>query len=203
MVPADDPSEVELVDLLESVLPDDITPAIATEAAMYLSSEAQALFTPQTAVFVLGSYREPERERLDLVTEWLNERPMTVAFLEADLLDIEHPDLPETHVKFHLLAAHSDLIVMILEHGAGGAVTELADLTPPSAYFESSHVFAREYEGDAAKEVENELGVSVDIGEHSPYSAVHRDKFELFAPDRLRWWATLADLRAAVDDLPR
>jgi hypothetical protein len=90
---------------------------------------------------------------------------------------------------------------MILEHGAGGAVTELADLTPPSAYFTYSYVFPREYGSDRARAVEDELGVSVDHGEHSPYSAVHRDKLELFAPDRLQWWATLDDLRAAVERL--
>ena len=191
------PSEAELLDLLREVLPKDITPAMVTDVLSFISSETRPLFTPQTTVFVLGSYREPERERVFLVKDQLNAKPMTYGFLEADLLDIENPDLPETHVKFHLLASFTDYIVMVLEHGAGGAVTELADLTPPSVYFEYSYVLPRDYESESAEH----LGVSVEIGDHSPYSAVHRDKFALFEPDRLYWWATIGELTKAVDEL--
>lgn len=191
------PSEAELLDLLREVLPEDITPAMVTDVLSFMATETKPLFTPQTTVFVLGSYREPERERVSLVKDQLNAKPMTYGFLEADLLDIDNSDLPETHVKFHLLASFTDSIVMVLEHGGGGAVTELADLTPPSAYFEYSYVLPRDYENECTED----LGVSVEIGEHSPYSAVHRDKFALFEPDRLHWWATLDELTDAVDEL--
>ena len=191
------PSEAELFELLREILPEDITPAMVTDVLSFISTETKPLFTPQTTVFVLGSYREPERERVTLVKDQLNAKPMTYGFLESDLLDIENPDLPETHVKFHLLASFTNYIVMILEHGAGGAVTELADLTPPSTYFEYSYVLPRDYE---SKNVDD-LGTSVEVGEHSPYSAVHRDKFALFEPDRLHWWATLDELIEAVNEL--
>lgn len=193
------PSDADILTRLREILPEEITPSMITDVLSFTATEAQPLFTPQLSFFVLGSYRDPEVDRVHFVKDTLNARPMTYAFLEADLLDIEHPDLPETHVKFHLLSTFTDRIVMVLEHGAGGAVTELADLTPPSPYFGYAYVFPRDYESETAEN----LGVSIEIGDHSPYSAVHQDKFALFAPDRLTWWATMRELADAVDGLPK
>jgi hypothetical protein len=120
----------------------------STEAArilLWANSETPAIYDrDQTAYLVLGSYRDPYLRRVRAVSDRLNRRYGTYAFLIGDLVDIDVPRLPEFRVKFHITATLSDYIVAIFEQDAGGEVNELGKLSE-TEYFEKAYAFPRAY----------------------------------------------------------
>ncbi|WP_243645251.1 hypothetical protein [Natrarchaeobius chitinivorans] len=101
----------------------------------------------QTAYLVLGSYRSPYIRRVRSVSDRLNRRYGTYAFLIGDLDDIDVSRLPEFRVKFHLTAALADYITTVIEQDAGGEINELGKLSE-TEYFRKAYVLPRGYRWD-------------------------------------------------------
>lgn len=98
----------------------------------------------QTTYLVLGSYRDPYVRRLRTVSDRLNRRYGTYAFLIGDLADIDIMRLPEFRVKFHLSAAFADYVAAVFEQDAGGEINELGKISE-SEYFEKAYALPRAY----------------------------------------------------------
>ncbi len=99
----------------------------------------------QHRVLVLGSHDEPFVYRLYTLLDRLNREPMTHAFLQITQPDIDLPArLPETAIKFHLLAGVADEIGLVLEHNEGGALPE-ADRLARTRLLGKSHIFLRNH----------------------------------------------------------
>lgn len=123
----------------------DIGPAEAMEILSWIAAETPAVYArDQTTYLVLGSYRTPYVRRVRAVTDRLNRRYGTYAFLTGDLDDIGVDRLPEFRVKFHLSATLADYVAAVFEQDAGGEINELGKLSE-TEYFEKSHVLPRGY----------------------------------------------------------
>lgn len=94
---------------------------------------------------VLGSYRDPYIRRLRSVSDRLNRRYGTYAFLIGDLDDIGVKRLPEFRVKFHLSAVFADYVAAVFEQDAGGEINELGKVSE-SEYFEKAYALPRGYQ---------------------------------------------------------
>jgi len=134
----------------------------STEAVRILSwanSETPAIYDrDQTAYLVLGSYRDPYLRRVRAVSDRLNRRYGTYAFLIGDLSDIDIPRLPEFRVKFHITAALSDYVAAVFEQDAGGEINELGKLGE-TEYFEKAYVFPRAYQWETEANLTDERDV--------------------------------------------
>lgn len=121
--------------VIDNVLPsdEDLSTAESFELMTYPGLIGPDPYGPQTTYFVLGSYEEPFKYRLDGVTDRLNQsRPSGYAFIQATQPDLELPDrLAPIKLKFYMLAFASDYLVLVLEHNAGGDLPELDRLTSP------------------------------------------------------------------------
>lgn len=134
----------------------------STEAVRILSwanSETSAIYDrDQTAYLVLGSYRDSYIRRVRAVSDRLNRRYGTYAFLIGDLSDIELPRLPEFRVKFHITATLSDYVAAVFEQDAGGEINELAKLSE-TEYFEKAYAFPRAYQWETEDHLTGERDV--------------------------------------------
>lgn len=134
----------------------------STEAARILSwanSETPAIYDrDQTAYLVLGSYRDPYLRRVRAVSDRLNRRYGTYAFVVGDLTDIDIPRLPEFRVKFHITATLSDYVAAVFEQDAGGEVNELGKLGE-TEYFEKAYAFPRAYHWETESNLTDERDV--------------------------------------------
>lgn len=123
----------------------EIGPTEAMRILSWAHDELPAVYErDQTTYLVLGSYRSPYIRRVRSVSDRLNRRYGTYAFLIGDLADVDVPRLPEFRVKFHLTAALADYVAAVLEQDAGGEINELGKLSE-TAYFEKAHVLPRGY----------------------------------------------------------
>lgn len=123
----------------------DVGPAEAMRILSWTQDETPGIYDrDQTAYLVLGSYREPYIRRVRAVSDRLNRRYGTYAFLIGDLADIDVTRLPEFRVKFHLTATLADYVAAVFEQDAGGEINELGKLSE-TGYFEKSHVLPRGY----------------------------------------------------------
>jgi len=155
--------------------------------------ELTPIFSAEQAYFILGSYGQPEIDRLQLVKDRLNERPGVYAFLMVDI----RKEWTNTYLKFRLLADYTDVIVGVAEHAHGGFLVEQGYFTALEEYFAKTHVFKREYESLDLDELDTEVD-----GE-DPYSAMQTGIFEMLDDaGRLCRWATEDDLVACVENLP-
>jgi len=119
----------------------DVGSTEATQILSWANSETPAIYNrDQTAYLVLGSYRDPYLRRVRAVSDQLNRRYGTYAFLIGDLTDIDIPRLPEFRVKFHITATLSDYVAAVFEQDAGGEVNELGKLGE-TEYFEKAYAF--------------------------------------------------------------
>lgn len=134
----------------------------STEAIRILSwanSEIPAIYDrDQTAYLVLGSYRDPYLRRIRAVSDQLNRRYGTYAFLIGDLSDIDLPRLPEFRVKFHITATLSDYVAAVFEQDAGGEINELGKLGE-TEYFEKAYIFPRAYQWETEDHLSDERDV--------------------------------------------
>ena len=134
----------------------------STEAVQILSwanSETPAIYDrEQTAYLVLGSYRDPYLRRVRAVSDRLNRRYGTYAFLIGDLSDIDLPRLPEFRVKFHITATLCDYVAAVFEQDAGGEINELGKLGE-TEYFEKAYALPRAYQWETADHLTDERDV--------------------------------------------
>lgn len=134
----------------------------STEAVRILSwanSETPAIYDrDQTAYLVLGSYRDPYLRRVRAVSDRLNRRYGTYAFLIGDLSNIELPRIPEFRVKFHITATLCDYVAAVFEQDSGGEINELGKLAE-TEYFEKAYAFPRAYQWETENHLTNERDV--------------------------------------------
>jgi len=151
------------------------------------------IFSAERAYFILGSYGQPEIDRLQLVKDRLNQRPGAYAFLMVDI----RKEWTNTYLKFRLLADYTDVIVGVAEHAHGGFLVEQGYFTALEEYFAKTHVFKREYEALNLDELDTE------IDSEDPYSAMQTGIFEMLDDaGRLCRWTTEDDLLTCVENLP-
>jgi hypothetical protein len=118
----------------------------AVRILSWANRETPAIYDrDQTTYLVLGSYRDPYLRRVRAVSDRLNRRYRTYAFLIGDLSDINLPRLPEFRVKFHITATLSDYVAAVFEQDAGGEINELGKLGE-TMYFEKAYAFPRGYQ---------------------------------------------------------
>jgi hypothetical protein len=105
-------------------------------------------FINNTSYFVLGSYGEEERPRLEAVRDQLardaaasNSDDGVDAFLMDDILDVSEFFTS----KFKLLVSYADHIVGVYEHSQGGHAWEAGYIDQPT-YRERTRAFYRTYE---------------------------------------------------------
>jgi hypothetical protein len=110
-------------------------------------------FIDTTSYFVLGSYGEEERPRLEAVRDQLasDATPASAdndvdAFLMDEILDISEFFTS----KFKLLVSYADHIVGVYEHSKGGHAWEAGYIDQP-AYRDRTRAFYRTYETDEAQ----------------------------------------------------
>jgi len=133
-------------EVIDSVLPsdEDLSTAESFELMTYSGLMGPDPYGPQTTFFVLGSYEEPFKYRLDGVTDRLNRsRPSGYAFIQATQPDLNLPGrLAPIKLKFYMLAFASDHLVLVIEHNAGGDLPELDRLASPDL-IDRAYAFAR------------------------------------------------------------
>lgn len=139
----------------------DLDPAESMRILSWAREELPAIYErDQTSYLVLGSYRSPYIRRLRAVSDRLNRRYGTYAFLIGDLGDVGIPRVPEFRVKFHLTATLADYVGAVLEQDAGGEINELGKLSE-TEYFEKAHVLPRGYRWETESNLEDERDVFV------------------------------------------
>ncbi|MEF8827137.1 MAG: hypothetical protein V5A27_12485 [Halapricum sp.] len=137
----------------------DIGPAEAARILSWANTETPAIYDrDQTAYLVLGSYRDPYLRRVRAVSDRLNRRYGTYAFLIGDLADIDVPRLPEFRLKFHITAALSDYVAAVFEQDAGGEINELGKLGE-TEYFEKAYALPRAYHWETKERLTDERDV--------------------------------------------
>lgn len=119
-------------DLLSGI---ELHPSERQEMMAYMNERHSSLYGPFTTYFVLGSYDQPFKWRLETAADQLNNRMETYAYLLApqpdpnigtdDLVSGDDPDFPELKLKYYIHALYADHIVLIVEHNYGGDLTEL------------------------------------------------------------------------------
>lgn len=90
-------------------------------------------------VFILGSYRRGNLERLEKLKEELNKLEGVHAFLMSDV-----PDFLKNLVdKFASLAIITDAIILVVEHDVGGHILECGIIVTKKEFFHKSLVLVR------------------------------------------------------------
>ena len=118
------------------------------EAIQTAMHEDLGRFVGATSYFVLGSYGDEERPRLEAVRDRLADDPAamgddseTTAFLMDEIHDITEFFTS----KFKLLVSYADHIVGVYEHSQGGHAWEAGYIDQPR-YRARTHTFYRVYE---------------------------------------------------------
>ena len=118
------------------------------EAIQTAMHEDLGRFVGATSYFVLGSYGDEERPRLEAVRDQLAADPAatgddskTAAFLMDEIHDITEFFTS----KFKLRVSYADHIVGVYEHSQGGHAWEAGYIDQPR-YRERTHAFYRVYE---------------------------------------------------------
>lgn len=174
-----------------------------TEAMRILSwarDELPAVYErDQTAYLVLGSYRSPYIRRVRAVSDRLNRRYGTYAFLIGDLADVDVPRLPEFRVKFHLTATLADYVAAILEQDAGGEINELGKLSE-TEYFEKAYVLPRGYRWEAETNLRDRQDVFLAAAQIVAVEDIDEEKKRAELEDLVDR-AREADIDLTVDEL--
>lgn len=136
-----------VIDKLGSTPGETLTPE-RVEAIQTAMHEELGRFINTTSYFVLGSYAEEERPRLEAVRDHLAsevQHSSTDEEVEAFLMD-EILDISEFFTsKFKLLASYADNIVGVYEHSKGGHAWEAGYIDQPT-YRDRTRAFYRSYD---------------------------------------------------------
>lgn len=138
----------------------------------------------QNQCFILGSYNDPEKDRLEDLKKQINEWPgaNNQAYLMEDFADGLHPI-----AQFQIIADMSDYVIGVCEHDQGGFQLELGMLLALSRYWDRFHLLKRDY-GDEDKAHYNWM--------------LEAGAFELLDyQDSLREWGDISEYNVQVDDL--
>lgn len=138
----EDPYDVdEVVAKLGNVPGEELTPEALEEIQTSMHEEL-GRFIYGTTHFVLGSYGEAERPRLETVKTVLEGEEHT-----AFLMDEIHDVTEFFTSKFKLLVSYADHVVGVYEHSKGGHAWEAGYVDQPD-YRRRTHLSYRTYETD-------------------------------------------------------
>lgn len=138
----DDPRATDEVVAKLGKMPGEALTPEALEAIQTAMHENLGRFIYRTTYFVLGSYGEEERPRLEAVKTSLDGEERA-AFLMDDIHDVTEFFTS----KFKLLVSYADHIVGVYEHSRGGHAWEAGYVDQPE-YRARTHLFYRIYETD-------------------------------------------------------
>jgi hypothetical protein len=184
----DDERTRAVIDKLGEQPGETLTPE-RVEAIQTAMHEDLGRFIDTTSYFVLGSYGEEERQRLEAVRDQLasDATPASTdddveAFLMDEILDISEFFTS----KFKVLVSYADHIVGVYEHSRGGHAWEAGYIDQP-AYRDRTRAFYRVYRTDEVQ-YESYDGMFVHY------------LLSMERVDRARTWETTEDLLAAVQE---
>lgn len=164
-----------LVDDMDSLYPGGTPPEVLTSVLRNELGELDRLRTAQNNFFVLGSYDEPEKFRLNALCHILsvppNDEPFTLEEIDPDV------DVWENfYIKFRLFLLRADHVVAVFESNDGGHELEIGEID-----LDQVHVLKRDYES---------VSVDHDV-EYAKYDAMLGTLFDLLdRRDRLHEWET-------------
>jgi len=178
--------DTALIDDMDSLYPDGTPPEVITAVLRSSLDELDRLRTARNNFFVLGSYDEPEKRRLDALCRVLSVRegdePFTLEEIDPGV------DVWENfYVKFRVFLLRADHVVAVFESNDGGHELEIGEVD-----LDRVHVLKRDYES-----------VSVDHDlEYAKYDAMLGTLFDLLdRRDRLHEWETKREFYAAAAEL--
>lgn len=150
------------------------------------------LAAAETVCFVIGSYDQPQKERLYRACDLLEEHGMTPFLL--DEIDPGMEGWRNFYVKFRVLLTRVDHVIAIVEDNDGGHELELGE-----ADLSDTYVLKRDY-----------TAISLEDGDEGPYHDIEREKYDamiatmfdlLDTRDHLYEWTTLTELDERIKDL--
>lgn len=178
--------DTALVNDMDSLYPDGTPPEVITAVLRGSLDELDRLRTARNNFFVLGSYDEPEKQRLDALCRVLSvpegDEPFTLEEIDPGV------DVWENfYVKFRVFLLRADHVVAVFESNDGGHELEIGEVD-----LDRVHVLKRDYES-----------VSVDHDlEYAKYDAMLGTLFDLLdRRDRLHEWETRREFYAAAAEL--
>ncbi len=178
--------DTALIDDMDSLYPDGTPPEVITAVLRSSLDELDRLRTARNNFFVLGSYDEPEKQRLDALCRVLSvpegDEPFTLEEIDPGV------DVWENfYVKFRVFLLRTDHVVAVFESNDGGHELEIGEVD-----LDRVHVLKRDYES-----------VSVDHDlEYAKYDAMLGTLFDLLdRRDRLHEWETKREFYAAAAEL--
>jgi hypothetical protein len=178
--------DTALVDDMDSLYPNGTPPEVITAVLRGSLDELDRLSTARHNFFVLGSYDEPEKHRLDALCRVLSvperDEPFTLEEIDPGV------DVWENfYVKFRVFLLRADHVVAVFESNDGGHELEIGEVD-----LDQVHVLKRDYES-----------VSVDHDlEYAKYDAMLGTLFDLLdRRDRLHEWETKREFYAVAAEL--
>lgn len=130
-----------------------LTPA-QRKSVFQIDREVSKLYlNNDTLVFVLGSFEDGKKERLEEFCELANNRPQSnvAAKLMDEFLADQDRDLQGRH-KFKVIGSHADVIVGIAEHDRGGFVFEQGIIGEYPTLLDKAYLLRRNYPGNGNHE---------------------------------------------------
>ncbi len=111
------------------------------ESVLNVTSDLTEIHSYDTSYFVLGSYTEDARMRLEQVRDQLDARSGARAILMSDIAN----EWEHSYPKFRLIADYTTYLVGVAEHRCGGFLVEMGYFAAVDQYFEKTYVLKLAY----------------------------------------------------------
>ncbi|WP_256394199.1 hypothetical protein [Natronoarchaeum rubrum] len=130
-----------------------LTPAQRKSVLQVEREVAELYLDHDTLVFVLGSFDDGKKHRLENFCGLTNSRPLNnaAARLMDEFLEDADRELQSNH-KFKVLALHADAIVGVAEDDQGGFVMEQGILVDNPNLLDKTYLLRRNYGDDGNRE---------------------------------------------------
>lgn len=175
-----------LVTDLDELYPDGIPPDVLKSLHAESLDELDRLARADVRFFVVGSYDEPQKQRVELVRDLLSDPAGDEAFTLEEI-DRDVGVWENFYVKFRLFLLRADHLIGVFEDNDGGHELEIGEAPLSDVY-----VLKRTYESVS---IENDV-------EYDKYDAMVGTLFELLdRRGRLYEWEDESDLLVATKRL--
>lgn len=171
---------------MDSLYPDGTPPEVVTSLHRRTLDELDRLRAAQNNFFLLGSYSEPEKYRLNALGQIISAPDGDEAFTLEEI-DPEVDVWENFYVKFRLFLLRADHVVAVFESNDGGHELEIGEVD-----IDQVHVLKRDYES---------VSINHDV-EYAKYDAMLGTLFDLLdRRGRLHEWESKHEFYEAAADL--
>lgn len=179
-------NENDLIEDMDYLFGDSLSPEEVSNLHREGLSNINRLAEGEIIYFVIGSYSDPQKERVDLVRDILSKPPGDEAFILEEL-DPETDVWENFYVKFRLFLLRSDYVIGVFEDNDGGHELEIGDVNLPDIY-----VLKRDY---------TDTSINNDI-EYKKFDAMLGTLFELLERrEQIYHWESLDELKEGTRNL--